>query len=381
MLNSCMLYGGSDYVNSWLGVNLLIVLSGFLIVAIIYMISKFLPGETKGKISGMTKVEVTQLLIGVLIIAVLLAFATAACNISTTLSQQLVNTPLQPFQYADYYIGNLAFNTGFKLLSFLYTISITYTIEGRIATAVSVNLLYSTPTLQIPIAGLSIKPIFAFYLDGPYYLAADFYLGLFSPLIIVAIGVLFLQYLLLPIVQYTAFTLILPLAIIIRSIAYMGTGQGLRNTANAVLALAIALYIIYPMTIALDGYIMNWIYSSQNPSYMYLQGALTTNEIPSTFLSSVSGQTPTSVSVLGVAVSSPSVQSLLSSVLDLGISHGYFNPLEVPTDAQTVLSTSAAFLFQAIVLFALDLAITIAFAQSLARALSSGTEGGVQFFS
>lgn len=391
VVNTCALFGGANYANNWLGVNYLIIIIGFLLVSVIYIISKFLPSDTKGRISGITKVEVTQLLISAIIIAVIMIFATAACNVSTTLSQNLVGTAQQPFQYAEYYIGNLTFGTGFKLLAYMYSLSITYTIEGRVLTKLSVDNSYFLGLSAPPAgaAGIYIQPILAYYFDIPFYIAADFYLGLFSPLIIVAIGMLFLQFLLLPVIEFSAFTLILPLALIVRSVSYAGASNGLRNVGNGLLALSIALYIIYPMTIALDGYIIHWIFCTgtfagaacPNPTYAYLQNTIAMTQIPSTFFSSTATQTTSSLgSVGGVGISSPSVLSLLETVGSLGISHGYFSPTTIPMQAQQIIDIGAQFLFQAVVLFALDLAITIAFAQSMARALNSGIEGAVQFW-
>ena len=96
----------------------------------------------------------------------------------------------------------------------------------------------------------------------------NLYIDLFSSVLLVMIGMLFVQWLSLPIIQAVAFTLMLPFALILRSIAFASSGgQGLRETANAILAIAIALYLIYPLMIMFNSYAISYIFSPANPLY------------------------------------------------------------------------------------------------------------------
>jgi len=82
MINTCALYGGSTYVNNWITVSVLVVLLSLLGVAIAYTISNFLSNQTREKIKGAARSEITQAFLSIVIIAILLGTAAAACNIT-----------------------------------------------------------------------------------------------------------------------------------------------------------------------------------------------------------------------------------------------------------------------------------------------------------
>ncbi len=371
MIDTCALYGGSTYVSSWLEPSLLIILTAFLIVAILYILSGFFSSSLRSKIREMVKSEVVQLVISVVIIAILLGSAATACNISSSISQSLVKSSLNPIQYSEYYIGNLSMNTGLKLLSYLYTTSIVYGIDARILYVIGNSFDFFQTRA---ILGASIN--FGINLSVPYNFLASLYISVFSPILIIVIGMLLLQYILLPLIQYTAFTIVLPVALIVRSIAYIGTSGGLRTAANALIAIAIAFYLIYPLTIGLDSVIVNWLYSPANPTYIYLQQTLQFNQIPSTFLSTTTS-TLTGPSAFGL--STQSVSSLLNSASSLGIAH-FLNPINIPQEANFIITTMAQFIFVGVFLFALNMGITVAFAMSLSKALDAGIDGAGSFW-
>jgi hypothetical protein len=180
------------------------------------------------------------------------------------------------------------------------------------------------------------------------------YMGVFSTLVTLATGMLFLQYLLLVLMQYTAFTTILPIAILMRSIAF--AGGHLRQSANAVLAIAIAAYLVYPLTVAFDSYMMNFALANAGKT-----NALQNININAFFTSS---------SYTGFSGASLVLNSLPYLV----------NPFNIMSQAQSIVNRIAQFLFQAIVLFAINVAITIGFATGLAKALNSGVEGAGSFW-
>ena len=99
MLQTCALYGGASYVNSWLGINFAVILAGIFVVTLVYMLSRFLPSSMKGKITSVMKVELTQLFISVIIIVVLIGAASTACAASTSISQHVTHTTESPFAY------------------------------------------------------------------------------------------------------------------------------------------------------------------------------------------------------------------------------------------------------------------------------------------
>ena len=377
-IQACTLYGNSDYTNDWLPINYLVIIIGFMVMAVLYAIGRIMPPRTKSTIAGITKIEMTQLLISALIITLLIFFSSAACGISSSISQQLTGTSLGPFTYSDYYIGNLSMNTGLRLLTNIYSDSIAFSIDARVYSYMAAQLSGKLEIPTITIApGVSMNVLEGYDLSIGYYLIADLYMDLFSPILVITIGMLFLQYLALPLIKLTAFTLLLPVAIIIRSIAYTGAGgSGLRNVANAVLALAIALYLIYPLTIALDAYMVHWIFSVQNPLYPYLNMGFTLTQLPSTFFSSASSSSP---STLPFGIAAPSELSLISGVSSLGLS-GVYNPYTPITISNSIVNLMSQFIFIGVILFALNIAITVAFAMSLTKALNTGIEGAASFW-
>lgn len=386
VVNYCQLYGGpaSPYISGWLPVTYIVIALGFLIVAVLYMVSRFMPPSFSSKIREITKVEITQVVLGILILLILLSATTAACNLSSSLGSTVLASAgaagrgLSPFEYADYYIGTLALNHGINLLGTIYTTSIGYAIEARVMTVISQDLSAESP----PIGSIiSVEVTYGHDLGTIYGALADVYFDLLSPILIITIGMLYLQYLALPILQSVAFTIILPLALLIRFIPY--GGNGLKTTSNAILAIAVAAYIIYPLMIAFDSYMVYWIYSpTLNPAYgctNCLSTAYVLTDIPSSsFLSTsvTSSQNSALGSITGaLGISTPATNNILSTTIYSSIS----GTDPVPT-ATYITEAMSQFVFVAVFLFGLNLAVTIGFAMGLARGLDAGVEGSASFW-
>ena len=386
MLQTCALYGGASYVNSWLGINFAVILAGIFVVTLVYMLSRFLPSSMKGKITSVMRVELTQLFISVIIIIVLIGAASTACTASTAISQHVTHTTESPFAYSDYYIGNLTLNTGLRLLTNIYLTSIDYGIDSRVYPAL-INYegpgflshtasIVSKSTANKGVEIFSVGFSFGADLGANFGILSDLYLAVFGPIITLVIGSLFVQYLSIPIFEYTAFTVVLPVALIMRSIAYSASGSGgLRSASNAVLAIAIAVYLIYPLMISYNSYIVNWIFSVQNPYFQYLHTSFTLDSLPSTFFSSLSS----SVSGSFLGITTPSLNSLLGNYASTGVLP-LFDPFAVTSQILTTIDEMAQFIFVGIFLFGLDVAVTLGFAQSLASSLDAGIEGAASFW-
>jgi len=388
-INACALYGASTYTNSWIGINLLIVLVSMLIVAVVYTFSRFLPSRTRGRITDMTRAEITQLILSVLIIAILIGSAATACSISTMLSSAvLANTPtltsaqksMSPFTFADYYIGNLALNTGMSLLTNIYSESIAYAIGAQVlgtAGGFLSTLPYAslfTQNIASSVEGVNILRIAvtdSLNFNLVLRILSDSYLALYAPLATIVIGSLFIQYLAIPLLQYTAFVVVLPVALAMRSLSF--SGNMLRNTSNAVLAIAIAAYIIYPLTIVFNSYVMYWLFSPANPSYVYLNIPFTLTTIQT---NAFYAQNPNEVESITTFVTSALDNSGFTNLFN------FLNPFHsFVQQSQGTIDELAELMFQGIVLFAMDLAMTIGFAIGLAKALNSGVEGAGSFWS
>ncbi len=373
---ACGIFGGS-YTSAWVGISYTVVLTGMLIASAMFAIASFMPGETRSRFQEMAKAELVQLIISAFIIAVLMAFSATICNVVATESQQLTGTSMQPFQYAEYFIGNLSQNTGLRLLSYIYTASMTYSITAKVFQILPIySIPYTTLSKTIGSTSLEITPKAGVSLATPYAAMSSVYMDLFSPLLTISIGMLFIMYLLLPIIQYAAFAIVLPVALILRSIAYTGGGSGLRTAANSILAIAIAFYFIYPLTIALDHYMVNQIFTPANPEYAFLHQKVDLNTIPQSFFSSSSYTTNTNsllpISPYSSTLQLPSIYTMFQYMISMGIFQGYSFLFTVPSEVQYVITMLGQFIFIAIFLFAIDLTITIAFAMSLFKALESG---------
>ena len=188
------------------------------------------------------------------------------------MSQSLSHRSMDPFQYADYYIGSVSLGNGLSLLSNIYSTSVSYAIYASVIRTVSVStvLRLGPASLQprgqrapcctacstnatvsyhrLPVLGAICNgKNFCDYERIPssdfaqlYDLFSSLYLDVYSPIIMVAVGMLFIQFLALPVMQYTAFTVVLPVAIGMRSISFFGTG--LADASNALIAIAVAFY-------------------------------------------------------------------------------------------------------------------------------------------
>ncbi|MEM0149522.1 MAG: hypothetical protein QXW10_01340, partial [Candidatus Micrarchaeaceae archaeon] len=198
---------------------------------------------------------------------------------------------------------------------------------------------------------------------------------------ITVIGALYLQWLMLPVLQYTAFVIVLPVALVLRSISFAGVN--LRNTSNAFLALAIAAYLVYPLMVGFDGYAISWIFSPSNPSYQFLQYSYNLPAYSvSTFLSQmpssglISGNPSTAPSYISSSLSSASINTNplfeLGSVLQ--------SAAVAPFTTDTIVKEIAKFLFTGIFMFAINIGVTAALAIGLTKALNSGVEGASTFW-
>ncbi len=401
---ACALYGASDYTNNWIGINFLVIAIGLLITSMVLVFARLLPRSVSSRVTEMSKTEITQLMLGAVIVIVLLSFTTFACSTVGNLSSKLTGQTMDPFTYADYYIGNLTFNTGLSLLSEVYSDSISLSVASRIipvltSTAGSNGYISGSRVVQV-LQGLKFttasgRPFVAigpnFDPSVPLALLADEYLVIFSTVIVTSIGTLMLQYILIPFIRYTAFAVLLPVALILRSIAYSGYGgNGLRSAANVFIAVAIAAYLVYPLAVAFDSYMIHWIFTSCsatitsgcNPNFSYLNTAYTVRSIqPNSYFSGISGYASNSV---GAGVSIPSSLSSPLSPLYLYTQLAGFNTIEMiftaPYITIDLVRTMSQYVFTAVILFALNFAVTIGFAMSLTKALNNGFVGASNFW-
>lgn len=399
VLNTCALYGASNYANSWIGINVLIIMASIAIVAFVYSISRFFPDKTRAKFTELSRAELTTAFFSAVLIMSLIVLTQVTCNASLSLTHTILlnsglpqsETSLTPFQYASYYTGTLATHTGIGLLTQLYYTSIRFGVEGQVLDDVG-TLLLDTEIIPLPILSYA-KEIGTVYvhwapnsaMGTPLKTVSNVLISVLSVIVSMALGVSFIQYLAVPVIQYTAFVVVLPVALALRSISF--AGKGLRSTSNAFIAIAIAAYVIFPMTIAFDGYVMAWTFTACspsatsvqvcNPSYAYLQTTQKTVTVSSgAYFSSASAQSTDPSNLLFSGFKTDLLGSL-SSIIGGTVADAAF----AMSTVQGLANEVAQFVFQATALFAINAAITVGFAISLAKSLDAGIEGASSFWS
>ncbi len=398
--NSCSLFGGSGYTdyNNWVSINVIVLIISILVVAIVFMLSRFMSTKESQKFSQAAKVEIMQIIIGAAILVILLTFTNTACSITSSIASSLSTSSIpmpsgNPFQFSEYYVGNLANNVGIKLLQQIYTEAIAFNIDSMIFKNIG-SLLFTvlssatglSSVLEKILTGLSSLVSFSngisigvsftsgYDLGASYGIISDMLLTFFAPFVITGIGMLYILWLLLPVIQAVAFTVVLPVALIMRVIAFSGFGAGigsaksvgLKNAANSILAIAIAFYLVLPLTIVFNAWAINWIFSSNNPSYTYIHSTYLISSVQETGLFS---SNPTPSSWFGLNV--PSLFNIYTSALTGNMIWASIDPNILMQDLLTMVNEIAQFEFTVVFMIAIDFAITLGFAMGLARALNS----------
>ena len=387
------------FSDGWLGINFTVILVSIVVISAVYMLSNFVPGTTRAKITSLAKVELTQVFISAIIITTLLGFTVVASSASNYMTSGLTQSAqtggaalhfCDPFQSAEFYVRNLTFNTGISLVSSIYGTSVSYAIDSQAFDALYEGLYANMPALagvtngvQVSMAKLTL--ILGANIGLAYSTFSDALTYAFSPFMMVGVGSLYIQFILLPLIQAIAFTVVLPVALVMRSLAF--AGQGLRPAANMVLAMAIAAYIIYPMMVSFDPVLMNWIFTQCgskvavqnsfgcNPTSGYVStGYALSNIQAAQFLNS--SPINSGINLLGFHFAVPAV-----TTTQFVNAFGRLSPASVASTMETMANRVSQFLFQSTFLFALDMAVTMGFAVGLAKALSSGIEGAASFWS
>ncbi len=407
MIDTCAIWGTTNYVNGWLSINILVILISLMAVAVGYTLSNLFPASMKGRLKGFIRFEMIQLLVSILILGLVLALSATACGLSANVSSSLTHKQMDPFAYSEYYISS-TFNTGLALLSNIYSTGISYAVYssiiralpgtvlrglnvgatiskgsvlGRALTKTAISsgpggfsggswlspigtlLTYGCQTIALPCEYESIPSVDLSYLFNQF---ATMYLAVFSPILVIAAGLMFIQFLAIPVMQFSAFTIVLPVALALRSVAFFSTGLG--DASNALIALAIALYIIYPMMIAFDGYAISWVFSANNPSAQYAGAAFTVNSVaPNSFF-----QTQPQFDISGANALASEGDFVLSALSASGSYNYAFQSLNLIGTLRNYTNAMAQFFFESILLFALNMAVTVGLAVSLYKALKTG---------
>ena len=371
---------------NWIGINSIIVMMSIVLASLVLALSKFLSTQYVEKVRMIVKYEITEGFVSLMIIFALLTLTsasyTAVCSLTTSAAGPGFN---DPFQFATSYLSNLLFIKGIGMANKMYYASTVLAVDGKVldytmSTLASFATASAFKTKFVgPLGSLSVGIVFPS--DQVEYLYYDYVSvlgGFLSSTIILTFGMLFIMFLILPAIQYLSLTVVVPVAIALRSLAF--TGPNLRVASNTIIALSIALYFIFPLTLAMDSYVTNWVWcinmnaASCNPYVAYLtpyalnnnpmQGLLSSNTAPTSYDNGAGVPISMPIDIYSqlIAGNGGLVSTLETLLKGLVNTPGIIGDYTMQT---------SQYLFQGIVLMALDIAITVGFAQGFAKGLNS----------
>ncbi len=365
---------------AWLNINGIVILLALVLGAGVYAIASMLPASTREKLRGAVKTEMFQAVLSVFIIIAVLALAYTSCQAGQSITQELTTGLYQdPMQFAQFYLSNLLFQRSNQIFGQIYS-------ESAIFLAAAHVLEMIVESEEITILGGYVGVQLSNNITGVYYGYTGVITGTYTAMLVASYAVLFIFYLILPITQALALTVLLPLTIVIRSWPF--GGPRLREAANSFLAIAIAFYFILPITITLNNYVVNWMYCSNyigtgtplqltsqncNPYADYVQFT----QFSSLPLSSLfTANSAANIVGPGGSVTQVPVE-FYSGIFSGqgGLGSVITGSLKILFDVPDIIAgfgyEIAEYMFESIVLVALDIAITIGFAQGLTKALNA----------
>ncbi len=384
--------------NDWISISILVVLASITIAALLYALSGVFPTERREKLKSIVKYEMGSAVISLVIIAALIMMTNFTCSLGGLVSESIPALNTSNNNYAGIYsfdlnyVGTLLFSSGTQIVADLYTTALQLTAQSNLLDSAVISaqqVLNSLPGGGVAefIGGLpfpEISKIFSIFNDILY--------GWGDAFIVVGNGVLFIVFFLLIIFESISLTVLVPVALAMRSLAF--TGPRLRSASNAFLALGIGMYFVFPLTIASNSYIAN---------------CLNLNA----FVPSLSGGPPSSSQTVGciglskaeykgISPYLPSISIPTSSLFESGGSLDFltnfwssatfagnipvvgiiFNLANAYNTINSYANTIAAYMLLSVILISLDLAITIGFSVGLARGLDSLADimGGEKFW-
>lgn len=393
--------------NGWIGINVLVVLFSVTFGALIYTVANFMPGQKGRKLKGIASYEIIEAIFSVILVFALFVIANFACQAGAVLYGS-GNGYAGIFTAAEGYIGNLLFQNGVNLMTSMYTVSINYSMIAKI---VYFLMEEGAQFLQGVVSALAGGDIFGLSIGFSTNIAsllgayAGIYTNIYGTFLIASFAGLFIMFLVLPIIQAAALTIVAPLAIAFRALAF--TGPGLRKTANLFLAMAVGFYFVLPLTIGFNSYVVSCL-NIQNQLGIQNNACdvagTTTSQYPffTRYLANYVVVTPPSSifeNQAGVGIISSGANgaapSWVGSNPDLGtLDSSFYNSVtNLNSDFALMFSASetaesygrqvAAYLFVSTVLLAIDFGITLGFIAGLAKGLDAmaGLFGAGSFWS
>jgi hypothetical protein len=364
------------------GINMLVVLFSITIGGLVYAIGKWIPGQKGWKLKGIAIYEIIEAVFSAILVFAMFVMANFACQAGAVFYGSGSGYK-DIFTAAENYIGNMLFHNGVNLMTQMYTISINYSMIGKIAyflldeAAQFIQGLASTSILGLSLAfSTNIADLMGAY--------AGIYTNIYGTFLIASFAGLFILFLFLPIIQAAALTVVAPLAIVFRALSF--TGPQLRKTANLFLAMAIGFYFVLPLTIAFNSYMASCLNlqtqlgminnacdvvgttTSQYPFFrQYLTDYSVVTPPSSLFSNQFSIGIPNAPSGFGSATTLTS--TFYGSLTNLNDDYNLM--FSASETAESYGRKVAAYLFVSTVLLAIDFGITMGFIAGLAKGLDA----------
>ena len=372
-------------INNWIGVDVLILLATFSVGAVIYALAGLLPNPHREKLKGIVRIEYTEGAFSLVLIASLISLAYAGCNVGFSLSGLSSGNYQNVFQSDQHYIGKLLFVTGGNIAGQLMARDMVLSIDAafsnevfyRLSSLLKGSFGVPNPFKLIPYVKNYVSLNETGRLASVYNSYGDTYL-LYAGFVVVTFGALFILYFLLPIILALGMNLLVPVAIVLRSISF--AGPKFREASNAFIAIGVALYFVLPLAISSNQAIVNWLYcqnqngaSACNPYMQYIEPYTLSNIQATAFLTPQTLQYGT---IFGFHFSLPySLFGQIGASSSGGFWNYALNMLEsmvrLPYQVSAYATVVAQYIFQGIVLIAIDFAIAMGLAQGLYKGLNA----------
>lgn len=374
--------------NGWISINVLVVLASVMIAAIVFVFANFLPPEWMQKLKGISRYEMVEAIVSIAIIGVLLGFSTFACNSGASLVGSKGYTTL--FAADTTYVSHLLFLNGAGIVESVYTSSIRLMVAANIfnyvAPLLAEKYLSRSSAFPVGTATINVSTTVSPNFNDYFYKLSGVLTGAMSSFVIITYSILFLLFLLLPVISAGALTVLAPLSLVVRSLSF--AGKKLREVSNQLLAIAIGFYFVLPLMLALNSYVgacLNTGLAGTAVACNYpssITHYLSNYALPVAPASLFTSSNPLDLS------SNAMVNNFVAGFGGTGILRSFYGPafsnidtffstiLYYPGVAQGYALQISGYMFLGIVMIALDFAVTLGFVVGIAKGLNalSGNE-------
>jgi len=204
----------------------------FSVIALFFMLGRILP---RSKWEAIARNEFRQVLISVILGVALVGLASASCALSSVAMKEVVKSPFtDQFRHSEQYINILINGVGAPTIKSFWILS--YTLSA------------STATLRVGKVRVGgIGSMMAKIIDR-----------VISPLYAILIASLTIQLMVIQFSQVYAFTMVLPIGMILRTL------EPTREGGSFLIALAFGLYMVFPFTYVANYEVSNIVWKNLN---------------------------------------------------------------------------------------------------------------------